>query len=87
MAETKLIKDYIDRPEDIDRLLMTIDEAKHQDMQEIELLKTKLTELSAKSGGNHDQIAIWKSMIAIFEKKIDIAEKRGVHDGPIGDRY
>ena len=80
------MKEGIDDPQKAGSILEQMNQRNAVAMKEIENLRTKLSELSSKASSG-DQIAMWKSVIAAMEKKIELINKKDNNESPIGDRY
>ncbi|KAE9555983.1 hypothetical protein FO519_000839 [Halicephalobus sp. NKZ332] len=86
LNDKEWIKEGIDDPQKARSILEQINQRNSVAIREIESLRTKLNELSNKASSG-DQIAMWKSVIAAMEKKIELVNRRNANEGPIGDWY
>uniref|UniRef100_A0A914QLH9 Uncharacterized protein n=1 Tax=Panagrolaimus davidi TaxID=227884 RepID=A0A914QLH9_9BILA len=83
LSDKEWLKESIENPTKATEILQEINQKHSQTLSEIEKLRSKLTELSGKANGK-EQIQMWKSLIAIFEKKIELSRKNST-EAPFGD--
>uniref|UniRef100_A0A914YBU3 IFT81 calponin homology domain-containing protein n=1 Tax=Panagrolaimus superbus TaxID=310955 RepID=A0A914YBU3_9BILA len=83
LSDKEWLKESIDNPSRASEILQEINQKHSTTLSEIEQLRSKLTELSGKANGK-EQIQMWKGLIAIFEKKIELTQKNSV-EAPFGD--
>uniref|UniRef100_A0AC35GLE4 IFT81 calponin homology domain-containing protein n=1 Tax=Panagrolaimus sp. PS1159 TaxID=55785 RepID=A0AC35GLE4_9BILA len=83
LSDKEWLKESIENPSKATEILQEINQKHSQTLFEIEKLRSKLTELSGKANGK-EQIQMWKSLIAIFEKKIELSRKNST-EAPFGD--
>uniref|UniRef100_A0AC34FPQ7 IFT81 calponin homology domain-containing protein n=1 Tax=Panagrolaimus sp. ES5 TaxID=591445 RepID=A0AC34FPQ7_9BILA len=83
LNDKEWLKESIDNPSKASEILQEINQKHATTLSEIEQLRSKLTELSGKANGK-EQIQMWKGLIAIFEKKIELAQKNSA-EAPFGD--
>ena len=86
LKDKEWMREGIDDPQKAGSILEQMNQRNASAMKEIKNLRGKLSELSSKASAT-DQIAMWKSVIAAMEKKIELVNKRSNSEGPIGDRY